>query len=277
MKKKINKYLIPNIENNHQPHLLREKSTLAFIGAILFFEVIGLVLFSNFIPGTFNNMAAVMPSVLVSKVNEERQDLSKNQLIVSEKLTEAAQLKANDMASKSYFAHVSPEGKDPWSWLREVNYSFKNAGENLAVNFVDSEDVHKAWMNSPTHKANIVRDGFTEIGIATAEGKYKGKDAIFVAQFFGQPQDSNILSANVQDSIRENSFVQKVISSPKTILSYILYVIGAIFALALLLKVFVNINIQYPRLIVNGLIIILFVILIILINELITSNLSKIL
>ena len=48
------------------------------------------------------------------------------------------------------------------------------AGENLAVNFSDSQDVTNAWMNSPEHRANILNGDFTQIGIATAQGTYKG-------------------------------------------------------------------------------------------------------
>jgi len=52
-------------------------------------------------------------------------------------LEQAAQLKANDMAEKGYFAHTSPDGKTPWEWLKDVSYPFLAAGENLAVNFLD--------------------------------------------------------------------------------------------------------------------------------------------
>lgn len=102
-------------------------------------------------------------------------------------LSAAAQLKANDMAAKGYFAHVSPDGKTPWYWIDKVGYSYDYAGENLAVNFIDSADVSNAWMASPTHRANILNPVFKEVGTATAVGTYKGRNAIFVVQLFGTP------------------------------------------------------------------------------------------
>ena len=66
-------------------------------------------------------------------------------------------------------------------------YRFKYAGENLAVNFSDSAEVERAWMNSPGHRANILNGKFTEVGIAISFGKYDGRDVVFVAQLFGRP------------------------------------------------------------------------------------------
>lgn len=99
----------------------------------------------------------------------------------------AAQEKANDMAANGYFAHTSPSGLTPWYWFQKVGYNFTYAGENLAVNFTDSEDVINAWMNSPSHRENILNGNFTEIGIATAQGTYNGKSAVFAVQLFGTP------------------------------------------------------------------------------------------
>ena len=58
-------------------------------------------------------------------------------------------------------------------------------GENLAVNFQNSEDVETAWMNSRGHWLNIMNPKFKEIGIATSTGIYKGRQAVFVVQMFG--------------------------------------------------------------------------------------------
>ena len=61
-------------------------------------------------------------------------------------------MKAQDMATLGYFAHVSPDGKTPWYWIEKVGYDYQYAGENLAINFSDSKDVTNAWMASPLHK-----------------------------------------------------------------------------------------------------------------------------
>ena len=102
-------------------------------------------------------------------------------------LSRAARLKAQDMASRSYFAHTSPQGLTPWYWLEQVGYKYTLAGENLAVNFSKPSDITDAWLNSPAHRANILNSGYTETGTGTAWGFYKGKKTLFVVQFFGKP------------------------------------------------------------------------------------------
>ena len=144
-----------------------------------------------------NYLSAVLASVLVDQTNEARIKNELSELKVSEKLTEAAQLKANDMASREYFAHNTPEGNPPWYWLDEVGYGYQKAGENLAVNFDDSIEVTDAWLKSVSHRANLLNGKYTEIGIATAEGLHKGKKAVYVAQFFGTPVvQTNILPSS---------------------------------------------------------------------------------
>jgi len=135
--------------------------------------------------------ASIAPDVLVELTNIRRDDEDLRELRVSPLLTEAAQKKANDMASKGYFAHTSPEGVTPWYWFDFVDYNYRYAGENLAVNFTEAEQVDKAWMESPTHRDNIVNEKFEEIGIATAEGEYKEREAIFVVQLFGTRMETS--------------------------------------------------------------------------------------
>jgi uncharacterized protein YkwD len=133
-------------------------------------------------------ISAVLPSVLVDMANSDRAEAKLSSLTINPKLVEVAQMKADDMASKSYFAHNTPDGKTPWYWFDKAGYKYKYAGENLAVNFVESEDVEKAWMASPTHKLNILGRNYTEVGIATSTGIYQGKQVIFVVVMFGRPK-----------------------------------------------------------------------------------------
>ncbi|MBI5645120.1 hypothetical protein HY970_03410 [Candidatus Kaiserbacteria bacterium] len=133
------------------------------------------------------NVAAVVSSVLVDLLNGDRASQQLGTLNVNAKLAAAAQMKANDMATKGYFSHTSPEGHDSWYWFKQAGYNFEYAGENLAVDFSESADVERAWMQSPTHRANILQSHFTEIGIATAVGTYQGRSTVFAVQMFGSP------------------------------------------------------------------------------------------
>jgi uncharacterized protein YkwD len=128
---------------------------------------------------------------LVNLANENRSATGISELKVNSKLTEAAQAKANDMAQKSYFSHQGPDGKTPWSWIQESQYQYMYAGENLAIDFDESWNVNQAWLESPTHRANLMFPGFTEIGIAVATGTYNGRDTTFVVQMFGTPLVNN--------------------------------------------------------------------------------------
>ena len=152
-----------------------------FIGGLFFLASIQKILLSS------PQVAAVVSSTLIELANVDRAANNLASLSVNPRLVAVAQAKANDMAAKSYFSHISPEGRDPWYWFKQEKYAFEYAGENLAVDFSDSMDVERAWMNSPTHRKNILDPHFTEIGIATAVGTYQGKSTIFVAQTFGKP------------------------------------------------------------------------------------------
>jgi hypothetical protein len=129
-----------------------------------------------------------LPAVLTDLTNSDRLSRNIPPLSVNPLLQKAAQMKANDMATRGYFAHKTPEGRDPWYWFEEVGYLYERAGENLAVDFGESWAVKNAWMNSPTHRANILNNRFTEIGIATQEGFYNGRRTVFVVQMFGTPK-----------------------------------------------------------------------------------------
>ena len=181
------KYFVPHDNNDFKPHLFREAGATALFSVI--FLLFLLSVSGKLILIRTDLTALVLPKVLVDYANEDRATQNFGHLAISPVLEKAAQLKANDMAIKGYFAHKSPDGHSPWYWFGQVGYDFSYAGENLAVNFTDSVDVNTAWMNSPGHKANIMNGNFTEIGIATAEGFYQGRRTVFVVQLFGRPSE----------------------------------------------------------------------------------------
>lgn len=185
------KHFIPNKHNDYKPHILRRRAIFLILEFVLFVEIIFLVQMLLIIPYT-DFFASILPNVLVDLTNSDRQSNNVSVLEINPILEKAAKLKAEDMAQKSYFSHTGPDGKTPWDWLDEVGYSFTSAGENLAVNFVDSKDIEKAWMNSPSHRLNILNNRFTEIGIGTARGIYQGRETVFVVQYFGKPVQAKV-------------------------------------------------------------------------------------
>jgi len=181
------KHFIPHEGNNHRPHILHKESIRNILILVIFVEVFAFLGPTISEINKTGGMAAVLPAVLGDLTNEERKADHLLALNTNPILDKAAQMKAEDMAEKGYFAHTSPEGLTPWYWLKQVGYKYQYAGENLAINFTDSKDVTNAWMNSPTHKANIVKDKYTEVGTGIATGMYEGKETVFVAQVYANP------------------------------------------------------------------------------------------
>ena len=183
----LKKHFIPHEGNNHRPHILRGSSIRNIIIIVVLLEIVIFLAPTLARLNTSGGMAAVLPAVLANLTNEERQSQKLNVLAVNPILNKAAEMKAIDMATKGYFAHISPEGKTPWYWLELAGYKYQYAGENLAVDFSDSKDVASAWMASPTHRMNIVKNNYTEIGTGLPIGMYEGRETIFVAQVYANP------------------------------------------------------------------------------------------
>ena len=215
MRKTFKKYFIPHEHNEYKPHILRERAVFALAGMALFLFLGNA--FQVTILQKLNLSAEIISSVLTDLANKDRTVYAISSLNINQTLTEAAQLKANDMATKGYFAHTSPEGLSPWYWFRSSGYNFIYAGENLAIDFTDSNDVNSAWLNSPSHRANILNPNFTEIGIATAKGIWQGHDTVFVVQLFGRPAPTfDIESANsvvAGESVEKRQPVETIIEN----------------------------------------------------------------
>jgi hypothetical protein len=182
MAKWFRKYFVSHKNNGHHPHIFRTRGRLIILSSALLLEILFVASILVWTRTSF--LADVVTSVIFSETNGDRKFAGLQPLTVSPVLEAAAQQKADDMAAKGYFAHVAPDGTTPWYWLDKVGYRFSAAGENLAVNFVDSTDVETAWMNSPKHRDNILNPTYTEVGIATSHAT---GGQIFVVEFFGTP------------------------------------------------------------------------------------------
>ncbi|MBI2589589.1 hypothetical protein HYW32_00950 [Candidatus Berkelbacteria bacterium] len=123
--------------------------------------------------------------VILTKTNTERLLTGLPDLKWNSNLQAAAQAKARDMFSGQYFEHISPVGVTPWSFIEASHYQYQMAGENLAAGFLDQKQVVPAWMESDTHRANILSADFQDIGVAVVKGTLEGKETVLVVQMFG--------------------------------------------------------------------------------------------
>ena len=126
---------------------------------------------------------------VVSLLNEYREKEGLAPLRSSDRLSQAALLKAKDMLEKDYWAHHSPSGTSPWKFITGEGYAYSIAGENLARGFEDIYKMKEALLDSPSHKQNIVDPKFEDIGVAVINGNIEGKDVTLVVQMFGRESE----------------------------------------------------------------------------------------
>jgi len=185
----------PQRSNNHRPRILHSRSYpyLALI-ALGFFGLLNssLIKFDKF-GYVLGFASSITTSQVVELTNAERAKVGLLPLEMNSKLSSAALAKGQDMLTDQYWAHIAPDGKEPWSFIKESGYTYKVAGENLARDFYSTGDMVAAWMNSPTHKANIVNNNYKEIGIAVIDGTLLGHETTLVVQMFGtQPTPTQV-------------------------------------------------------------------------------------
>lgn len=186
MRQQLKDFFVPHEGNDYKPNSLEKAAVVGMASMIVL--SFALANFQSLIWMTSDWMVStILPSVIVDLTNREREDLNLGDLRRNATLDAAAQLKAQHMAAGQYFSHYSPDGISPWHWFSVANYRYVHAGENLAIHFTDSDEVVNAWMNSPTHRANIVNNKYTEIGVGTARGSYEGFNTVYVVQLFGTP------------------------------------------------------------------------------------------
>ncbi|MGI9168103.1 MAG: CvpA family protein [Pyrinomonadaceae bacterium] len=113
-------------------------------------------------------------------INKERIAAGLGALAPDPELTEVARRHSVDMFARGYFAHDTPENRDPFDRMREASVSFLVAGENLAHG-PTIQIAHTGLMNSPGHRANILRPQFGRVGIGIMDG---GKRGLMVTQNF---------------------------------------------------------------------------------------------
>jgi len=175
---------IPHESNNQKAKLLHSSS----LGMLAIF-LIGFQLVLSITPIKFPKVlgyaANISPSEVIRLTNVQREANGLSDVTENSTLDSAAIAKGNDMLAKGYWAHFAPDGTSPWSFFLKFGYRYKYAGENLARDFQDAPGAVAAWMNSPSHKENILNPNYREIGIGVVEGSLAGVDTTIVVQFFG--------------------------------------------------------------------------------------------
>ncbi|WP_416966555.1 CAP domain-containing protein [Streptomyces sp. 4F14] len=97
-------------------------------------------------------------------------------------LARAARAYCVDMAARAFYSHTSPEGTQPWDRAAAAGSAKRSIGENIACGQRSAAEVVEGWMNSPGHRANILKADFTHLGVGFAGG---GPSGTYWTQLFG--------------------------------------------------------------------------------------------
>lgn len=125
---------------------------------------------------------------ILAETNRHRAEAGLPALTLDTTLSQAAQNKVNDMFAGQYFEHVSPSGVGPSDVVDAVGYDYARVGENLALGiYQDDADLVQAWMDSPGHRENMLKPGFSEIGLAASPGQFEGHRTWLAVQTFALP------------------------------------------------------------------------------------------
>ncbi|MGW5639901.1 CAP domain-containing protein [Streptomyces sp. NPDC003832] len=119
---------------------------------------------------------------VVDLTNRERVGARLRPLSVDPALTAAAQAHSADMVARAFYSHTSPEGGQPWDRAAAAGARRRSIGENIACGQRSPAEVVRGWMDSPGHRANILKGDFTHIGVGFAGG---GEAGTYWTQLFG--------------------------------------------------------------------------------------------
>lgn len=163
---------------------------------LMMYLVFALVL--TFVFKTGVNVLGFATDVTVEKLyqltNQEREKNNLASLVLNDCLSQAAHKKAEDMFARNYWAH-SYGGKTPWNFMIDAGCKYEYAGENLAKNFMFSDGVVTAWMNSESHKENIINKNYTQVGYAIVNGVLNGEETTLVVQMLDKPINPTVANA----------------------------------------------------------------------------------
>lgn len=185
---------IPYDGNGNRPKVLRPKSLISYLLIAITVKLFVTVFLFITYP-TPAELSAIISANMVNLINESRVEAGIEPLQENVTLAKFAEIKGQDMITRDYFSHDTPEGKRPWQWIDRGEYDYVYAGENLAMDFNSAEVVHSAFLKSPSHRKNILNPKYKDVGIGVVTGELNGHQTILLVEFFGtQRKDLSTLA-----------------------------------------------------------------------------------
>ncbi len=184
---------IPHKRNDYRPHLIRRYGLMTVLAL-----VVGMQLTYNFTNtgSVLGKVTTITSSALLADTNSERAKNHLTALTLNSNLSAAATAKAQDMIARGYWSHNAPDGTEPWHWIEQSGYNYQEAGENLAKDFSTADATVGAWMDSPSHRDNLLKASYADVGFGIANGKMNGKKTTVVVAFYAKPVTGALLAVN---------------------------------------------------------------------------------
>lgn len=199
--------------HKHSQHYVKPYLPYLPLIAIVGIGVLVNSTWSNHVHSVLGASTDITSTQLLADTNVQRAHDKESPLQLNNLLTEAAQGKADDMVTRNYWSHNTPDGRTPWSFISATGYQFASAGENLAFGFNSSDAIMNGWMNSPEHRINVLDDVFTQVGFGIAKSpnfQGHGPETIVVAEY-AEPASL----ATTATASSSNSLPAAVVSTPK--------------------------------------------------------------
>lgn len=209
-------FTYPRYSNDHKARLIHS-STLAIISAFLILYQLVLFLFPLTGVKVLGYAANISTDEVIRLTNQKRLENGVSALLYNPTLSLAAKAKGDHMLQYDYWAHVAPDGTEPWKFFSDYGYKYRYAGENLARDFSDPASAVDAWMASPSHRDNLLSSKYQEIGIAVVEGDLGGVDTTIIVQLFGTPLYDTASQTKVAEASQEIPTLTLVLSPTATV------------------------------------------------------------
>jgi uncharacterized protein YkwD len=186
---------LPHKSNNHRAKVLQIDALFVYL---LFFALFNFATktIHKEVPQVLGYATDIYSDQLLIDVNKERNTAGLPPLNLNQQLSQAAAAKAQYMFEHNFWAHNSPDGHTPWEFITAAGYKYSIAGENLAKNFNNSQGVVDAWMASPSHRENILKSGYKDVGFAVVNGVLNGEETTLVVQMFGSTNTLSMVKQN---------------------------------------------------------------------------------
>lgn len=196
--KRVKLAVVPHKANQFRPRAIGRYG----IAIIVAFVLLAQGLYNGFTSGNIlGTEAQVTITGLLKATNNARVAQGESPLVINAQLAEAARLKVHNMFDEQYWAHTAPDGTTPWHWFGQAGYAYADAGENLAKNFTTSDSTIAAWLASPTHRANVLKSEYKDVGFAVMSGMLGDKPTTLIVALYGTPDQATVRGAAHSETV----------------------------------------------------------------------------